>query len=308
MLAQHTPYNYGLADIGRDFLYRQFAQLSRCTPEREEDQPWALHAAVGAARLAPRVRDAGGLRAALRHYRRALRLTIDPVVEADLIYGIANLYAHQRHPAALAQARLWYERGYDVLRQITKSEDKAYVEIRLTNGLALVEYHQGRSEEALALEQHAQSVALSVKVDHPHVERWATPIINANTAKLLEKRFADLPSAIKLLEVNLAANEPLIRENARIDLARLYFDQGNHHRVVDLLSSLYDEAYPIDLDEQQELFGRLMFSLALSIIGDITRTRRQLGRLTYLLHAVGTQSARQLLAAIDQSAEECSMS
>ena len=109
---------------------------------------------------------------------------------------------------------------------------------------------------------------------------------------------------MKLLEANLSANQPLTRENARIDLARLNFDQGNHHRVVALLSPLYDEAYPVDFDEQQELFGRLMFGIALTIVGDITRSRRQLGRLIYLLHVVDTPSAYQFALAIRQAAEE----
>ena len=56
--------------------------------------------------------------------------------------------------------------------------------------------------------------------------------------------------------------------------------------------------------EQQELFGRLMFGIALTIVGDITRSRRQLGRLIYLLHVVDTPSAYQFALAIRQAAEE----
>jgi hypothetical protein len=136
------------------------------------------------------------------------------------------------------------------------------------------------------------------------VERWATPIINRNTAKLLAKRSADLPGAIKLLEENISASDPLVREHARIELARLYFDQGSHQRVVELLDPLYDQAQPTDFDEQQELFGRLMFSFALLIVKDTTRAQRQLPRLIYLLHAIDTPGARQFLASIKQAAEE----
>src|SRR5207253_2682263 len=86
MRSQHTAYNYGLAEIGRDFLYRQFSELSNRIGKEPDDLQSALHSAVGAARLAPRVRSAGGFRAAARYYRRALRLTTDAVTEADLIY------------------------------------------------------------------------------------------------------------------------------------------------------------------------------------------------------------------------------
>jgi hypothetical protein len=239
-----------------------------------------------------------------RHYRRALELAGDPADQADVIYAVANRHAHDRDPPALARARRWYARGYDALRRTCNPEDRAYLQVRLANGLALVAYHEGRNEEALALEEHARSAARGAKGDYPHIDRWATPIINRNTAKLLETRFANLPGAVALHEANLSASEPLVREHARLELARLSFDRGQHRRVVELLSPLYDEAQPTDLDEQQELFGRLVFGLALASINDTTRTRRQLPRLAYLLHAVDTPGARGLLAAIRQIAEE----
>jgi hypothetical protein len=304
MLAQHTAYNYGLADVGRDFLYRQFKHISQRIQDTGGNDPTALHAAVGAARLAPRVHGADGVKTAIRHYQQSIRLAADPVLQADLIYAIANLCAHQRQSAFLALARQWYRRGYRLLPRITEAEDGAYVEIRLANGLALVAYHQGCDDEALALEQRAQAVVQRVKAKFPHLEKWASPILNANGARLLERRFGDIPAAMRLLEANIEATEPIHRENARFDLARLSFDYRDHHRVIDLLAPIYDEGHPVNLDEQQELFGRLMFGISLSIAGDVSRSRRQLARLTYLLHVTETEGAQRLLLAIRHVAAE----
>lgn len=298
---QHTAYNYGLADIGRDFLYRQFSELSNAIAGERDDLEFALHSAMGAARLASRGRRAG-VRTATRYYRRALRLTTDPAIQADLIYGLANLHARQRQSTSLRQAQRWYERGTGLLHLIAKPSDKAYMEIRFANGLALTKYHQGRNDEALALERKASAIAVSTQTSYPWLEVWATPIINGNIAKVLEKRFGDACGAIKVLESNLFVQDKLHEEYARLELARLYFDQQEHLKVIELLSALYDEACPTTLDEQQELFGRLVFSISLSISGDVARSRSQLARLTYLLHVADTPGASQLLSAIYQAA------
>jgi len=106
--------------------------------------------------------------------------------------------------------------------------------------------------------------------------------VNANTAKLLEKRFADTASAMELLEENLSVDEPSVEEHARIELARLHFDQRNYFKVVDLLSKDYEGQWSSTFNEQRELFGQLMLCFALETLGEKDRARRQFERVTYL--------------------------
>jgi hypothetical protein len=298
---QHTACNQGLAEIGRDFLYRHFVALSQAGDDRLVNGDGALHAAVGAARLAARARGIGGVRAAVRHYRRALRRAKDPVMRADLVFGIANLLARQRQAVSLSQALKWYDRGERALSHIHTAADRAYMDIRYRNGRALVRYHEGRAAEALALEQDALAIARSLRTRYPRLERWATPIISANTARLLEKRFGDIEGAMTLLKSMLDCQDKLHQEYARLELARLHFDRQEHSRVVELLSGIYETGQPTALDEQQELFGRLIFSLSLSVTAGAERSRPQIPRLMSLLHAAGTPGASQLLAAIEST-------
>jgi hypothetical protein len=194
MLGQHSYYLQGSLSIGRDFLYNQYASLAKNLIKQQPDSPHVLPALVCAARLAPRLRSTAGFRASVWHYRRALRRTSIPAIEVALIYEIANRHALQRQPDKLAQARKLYTRGYTALQRISDSEERIRAEINLDNGLALVEYHEGHNEQALALERHAQSVATQVAAEYPHLERWATLLLNTNMAKLMEKRFFDVPS------------------------------------------------------------------------------------------------------------------
>jgi hypothetical protein len=298
MLNQHTSLVHGLAEIGRDFLYRQFVCLAKQLAKTRGDRACRLYAHVGAARLATRVRFGGGVRASLKHYRQAFRLSSSPGVKADLIYAIAKVLAHERQPSQLGEARRWCNLATELLPEISAQDDRAYVEIRLANVNSLISYHQGERADALGLQEHARAIADGSS--HP-VRHWAIPIINANTAKLLEKRFLCLDGAVELLQRNLSASDPLMQEHARIELARIHFDKGSHKKVVDLLEPIYGAELPAGFDEEQELFGRLLFSFALCIVGSALPARRQLRRISYLLRSVRTGGAQQLLAAIQQA-------
>jgi hypothetical protein len=88
-----------------------------------------------------------------------------------LIYDIANIYATQRKPDAPSKARGWYERGWDVLREMPECEHRVREEIRLCNGLALVDYHEGNDRRALELEVRAKSLMEQTAEKFPEVER-----------------------------------------------------------------------------------------------------------------------------------------
>lgn len=302
MLAQHTGYNYGLAEIGQEFLLRQFSALSLCTVGKNEPET-ALYSAVGAARLAARAPIIEGPAVALRHYKRGIRLTADPAIRADLIYGIINVLAHQRLPESLCQARRWHRRGKDAARNITNNVDKVFAAIRLANGLGLVAYHQGCNKEALALEEEAREIAVGVADTHPEITQWAIPVINANTAKLLEKRLARVTEAIELLKANMSASEAWIHRHARLELARIYFDRQEYLDVVDMLDSSYNE-HSTEFDEEQELFARLLLAFSLTFLGSIEKNHRKLGRLSYLVRSLNNRNAAKFFSAICFAAKD----
>ncbi len=299
MLSQHVPYLYGIGTIGLDFLYRQFTGLARRLHQEGQLREHAAAILSGAGRIAPRIRVNGGFDAAIWYWRRALQYCSEPAEQTAIIYEIANNYAVQRYPAALGKARKWYHRGYEVLESITKVEDRLREEIRLANGLALVEYHEGNNHKALSLERRAHLLADAATAEYPDVAQWAKPLLNFNTAKLLEKRFSNFSEALRLLEENRSLNTNDIRETASLDIARACFDRGEYRRVVEALSSIYENRTPTIMDEEQEMVGRFMYSISLLAVGENNRVRTQLRPLTYLSRVAGSSHARKLVEVIE---------
>jgi hypothetical protein len=79
-----------------------------------------------------------------------------------------------------------------------------------------------------------------------------------------------------------------------IDLARLEFDQGNYSQVVCILEVFYENGIPVDPRESQELFGRILYAIALAMIGRRERAGGQLSRIMYLAQMSGVEEACRL--------------
>ena len=300
MLGQHGCYVCGMMSLSADFLYCYYTALARAVGRSESHRHLAFPVYFCAGKLAPRVRVGGGFRAAISYGVRALKQCTDPADRTMLHYEIANNHAVQRRPVALEAARRWYRKGYKELEQITEPEARAREHIRLNNGLALVEYHQGRHREALHLEERAAALAVQVEDKHPAVAAWAKPLLNFNTAKLMARRFADLPRALELLQANRAASEADVRENASLDLARYCFDAGDFAKVAEVLAPMYEDAYPVAADEEEELIGRFMLSISWLALDERLRVRSQVPRLAYLANTIGSPGSRALVDLLDR--------
>ncbi|MFC3885580.1 hypothetical protein ACFOU2_19750 [Bacillus songklensis] len=295
MLAHHIPYLYGIKTSGRFFLFKHYVGLLKSFGTQDRDFSQILSTLVSAARLAPRIELERGFEEAVGFYEQALQICTDPVKRVELIYEVANIYAGQRKPEYLVKSRHWYKLGYEALSNILNLEDRVRSEIQLANGLALVEYHEHHNGKALRLELHAQSLAGRVARQFPNVERWATPLLNFNMAKLLEKRFSDIPSAMKLLEKNVALDDYISRERALAELARLYFTQGEYRRVVDLLTNVFEKGVSIYLTPKEEFMGRSILTVSLLVIGDTNRLRYHLHNLNRLADTLNSSKAEEIV-------------
>jgi tetratricopeptide (TPR) repeat protein len=260
--AQHSLYFEGFRDIGRDFLYIHLTAYARALQRAGPDAvpAHAVAASVGAARLAPRARRAGGYRAAVRHYRRALRLCPQEWTERRIriLQELANVHAVQRRPDALSRARKWYARAtLEVARLPADAETRVAAEIRQANGLALVEYHGGRNSDALALERRALDLAEQSADAFPRVAAWAIPLLKLNMARLLERRFADLAGASVLLDaVTRDSTSAETRARASLELGRLRFETGNLTGALDILEDVLSASN--GLDAREEALARLL--------------------------------------------------
>jgi hypothetical protein len=304
--AQHPAVLAGLQGVGLDSLAAYLGRvvaLLEATPSNTEE---LYRAYVDAARIQPK--SPRGRMLAKRWYRKALSLSTAPSDRASLIYEIANTYATERKPDSLRVARRWYAEGYRLLPGIADAEERAFAEIRLANGLALVEYHSGRNREALALEQRAREVCDEAAERFPAVAAWARPLLATNTAKLLARRFADLAGARGLLSENLARSVGYEEDRARLDLGKVSFDQGDYAAVVAVLSPLFERTDSTRLNEEQEMVGRFLLTLASSLLGMDAAASRQLSRLSYLATVLDSPGALSLIESVTQFSAPDSLS
>ena len=298
LLMQHTAQAYGLADIGQTFRYRHFSVLASILPKRQDNVAERVYAWVGTARLGSRSRKIRERSSALTHYRRAFDLAITPAIQGDISCAMGSLYAKQPSPDSLRHAEVWYEQAERLQSSIESTADRAYVHIRVLNGLALVRYRQGEHHQALELELRAQEIAESVRISCPDVTAWAMPTIRSNMARVLEAGLGDVERAVELLRQNFSAQAAHHRVSARYELARIFFDRHDHQGVIGMLAPLCESAASDEEDEQRELFYLLVHALSLTALGVTEKVRLVLPRIAYLLHVVGTPGAHGLLAAL----------
>jgi hypothetical protein len=144
---------------------------------------------ASAARLASMtsLKRRGGFNASIRYYKSAIRQCSDTFTKTKLINEIALLYAYQKNPSALKEARIWYDQAFANISAIQNKKQRIHMEILLNNGLALVEYHDSNNMKALSLERRA----LSLVPMNPEIEEWALQLCNYNIAKLMMRRFHD---------------------------------------------------------------------------------------------------------------------
>jgi hypothetical protein len=298
VLSQHAAFVAAMELIGLDVLRSYSESLVRAIGDASRRPLGRFYSFLNAARLQPSTKS--GKRRACTFYRRALPLSPSAADEVNVIYELANSYATQRSKESLRIARRWYARGYRVAKSITNPEEIAYAQIRLANGLALVEYHEGRNEDALLLEQRARAVCDAAAPEYPDVERWARPLLNTNTAKLIAKRFGDPARAQDVLRENLSSETASVQTMAMLDLGKLSFDQGDYAAVDRYLRPLFHAPDPPLMPEAQELLGRFLLALSAALMGASDVASSQVGRLRYLVRTVEADQSLPLIRLLER--------
>lgn len=286
MRKQHAFYFQGFRDIGRDFLYLHLKVHAVLATSEEKQYSAKLH--LAAARLAPRVRGSGGYRASVRHYMNAIRQLSggETASKIRIMQELANVHAVQREPTALCRARSCYSRATQLLAALEPgSEEHVGAQIRLCNGLALVEYHAGRNQEALTLEAFAIDLAENMMNVYPRIADWALPLLKLNTARLVERRFGDSGRASSLLsEVVHCTKSASTRARARIELGRLQFEAGAYRECIDTMHEALIEAN--DLDESETVTARLLRIAAMLRIDDRESASAEANGLGHILQVI----------------------
>ncbi len=296
LLQQHGPLLAGYHIVGRPSLQQHCAALAlTCSTAHHGDElarERAISAHISAARLAPHLRPANTARAAaVFHFGRARRLALAPREKSQLTADLANSFAVQRQPRFLAHARQLYEQGLDTITHVRDDIDRLRVHIALLNGLALVDYHEGKNEDALVLETRAEQLAGQLAMAAPTLGRWAYALLGVNTAKLLSGRFDDRAGAREKLEMALeltAADHHA--ELIRRALGQFYFDDGEFARVIDVLSPIYPPASSAIEAADDEFHDRLLLAVAQLTQNNPDLCAVQLPRLQTLAHRMGTEA------------------
>jgi hypothetical protein len=299
LLNGHCAYVNGMLTAAPWFVYLHLAALARCIEKDGLAAAAAAEILMTTAKMASTLGKHNELKKATMWARAALRSLWNDGDRLPVMAELANLYANLKDSKALRQAEQWCQRAARLAVSMENEGVRAQTQIRLVNIRALIEYHRQNDQVALALEREAKRIADNAAEQLPQVELWATPLLNRNTARLFSARLSDPTAAKKLLHENLERElSPLTRELDLRNLARLYFDERNYGKVVDLLSPLYERHVVGTYDEQEELFGRALFSLSLAALDEIGRARRQLARLEFLSRAAGSHGGTDLAAVL----------
>ena len=213
LLCHHLPYTSGMTAVAPTFVYRHMAALCRHLGGLVLSAKDRIRLLSATAALAHNLPTAGQHDLAVRHLRAALDLAKDAASRVATMCDLANAYALKRTVSSLLSARKWCERAQPLLAVVPDGPERLRLEIRLANVRALVEYREGRGEQALDLELEARQWAIQSRDRYPEIERWATTLLNRNIAELLERFFVERERAIAFLVENLAyAQAPNSRE------------------------------------------------------------------------------------------------
>jgi len=304
LLSHHLPYTSGMMAVAPTFVYQHMTAL--CShlgglALRAKDTVRLLTATGELAHGLPTARPQD---LAIRHLRAALKLAKDTASRISTMCELSNAYAFKRTVNSLLTARKWCERARPLLMSLPDGPGRVRLEIRLANTLALVEYREGRGEHALVLELEARQWAIELRDRYPEIENWARPLLNRNIAQVLERVFVDRKRAIAFLVENLAFSQaPSTREKDVYNLARLYFDVGDHSRAAELFGQLYEHEERALLNDEQELYGRAMLAIALLAIGSQKRAARQIRHLTSLARGLDAGAGLNFAADLKREIE-----
>lgn len=299
ILAQHVPYINGILFAAPELAHRQLLAVAGIYTRRRIRSRTAAHLYLTAARLTMTLAIPGQFRIAHGLCKRALRCFREPEERLPVIEELANVGANQKRGPALDIARSWCQHGLDLSRRLPEGEIRAQAEIRLSNTLALVEYHQGNNQAALELENHAMRLTSEAAAAHPEIERWARPMLNRNLAQLLALRFHELDRAVDLLADNLSLDaSPITRESDIVNLARMHFDRREFRRAADLLTECYERGQPASLAPEKESFGRALLAVSLLHLGELARLQAQIDQLEALSRSTRSLGTTQLVEAL----------
>jgi tetratricopeptide (TPR) repeat protein len=249
MVQQYAGSITGLMTLGYDFVYDLMAAMAPRLNGRA-----AVAARLGAGRLAPRLSRAGGRRMADQHFRHALALQRTAAARVSTLHELANLHASDRlNPAALERGARYYQRAFDLLRQVSSGPTRDDLEIRLRNGVALIDY-RSRNGTA-ALEHERLALLLSQQRGRRDAPHWSLPLVLTNTSKLLLRLFDDRQGAVSWLEAIPEGQELRIDFSKRQNLARLFFEIGRFDAAAEQFAwCLRAENQPVSYSETEELY------------------------------------------------------
>lgn len=236
----------------------------------------------------------------VRGLARVLNDVTDPPHRLELHYALANSLARTRRPEALRKARVVYGQAFAELPGVER-DDRPRLEIRLLNGLALVAYHEGRDEEALQLELQAHALCRAAETADPRLGAWAKALLNANTAKLLIKRFGDRDQARIYLRSSAGLADDRVRRRALADLAKLAYDDGDFAEAADLLKEAL-RGGPADENEQEEATASALLALACLHTGDTEGGAKACDRLERICRSLNLDGGLALAAAVRRQA------
>ena len=293
VLREHSTVLRGSTAAGREHLLERYELLARCP--HPDAAPFRQASLISAARLSERRGGEESFAVGIGYLRAALELEQRPPACAALLYELANRHALHRTPAGLVEARRLYESGFAMLDEIDDAEQRVRSEITFLNGLALVEYLERRGPEALELERRAQAIAEAHARSFPTVASWALPLLNTNTAKLLERRFDDLDAAMTHLRRAFEGAREEHREHLAVELARMLFDLGEDEAVVEVLEPFFADRGHVSSDERDEYLGRMMLAISLVRRGRLKQAARQRGRLRDLNRALASTSGSSVI-------------
>ncbi|MEV0588450.1 tetratricopeptide repeat protein [Nonomuraea sp. NPDC050310] len=178
---------------------RLWAEVDRCTQEGflhavaelgalglERTEPGSARWWDFAQRTATALGGLGRREEAGRLWEQVRRVSQDPAMHAASAYGLAMLDARNPDPATrdLGRARGWLNQAIAVSTLLPDPAERAFKLGFDRNGLALVEFREGRVDRALDLVDSALALAAELGERHP-VHRM---VLLANRAQLLAAR------------------------------------------------------------------------------------------------------------------------
>ena len=201
-----------------------------------------------------------------RFFTLAYRATNDQNNQILVLRELANFYANQKYnQLSLRKAAKLLGKALQKTLRLTHGYLKNEHLARCYNTLALVEYHSGRSEKALHLEQVAKSILRREAEDGLVSQAGLESLLNRNISQLLLRRYNRTSEAIQCLTENiesdkLPANEKIIDI---LRLAEVLYDEKMFGKVVDLLKPVCFDLDIGKLVTSRELEIRVFFALSL---------------------------------------------